>query len=126
MLVVRLLHDQQLQIVRPHVEQSGGCRPQGLPDVDALGFVLDGMELQQIHVGLDRQGQAGDIPAAPLLVNLHKLGNFGRHGVWGLGGSADRANPMAEFPLLHPAGFAEVDQFDALASDVADLRSRRS
>ena len=56
-LVVRLLHDQQLQIVRPHVEQPGGRRPQGLPDVDALGFILDGMELQHVHVGLDRQGQ---------------------------------------------------------------------
>ena len=81
----------------------------------------DGMELEQVHVGLDRQGQAGNIPAAPFLVDLQELGDLGRHGIRRLGGSADRANPVAQFPLLDPPGFTEVDQFDALATDVADL-----
>ena len=86
----------------------------------------DGMELEQIHVGLDRQRQAGNVPAAPFLVDLQELGDLGRHGVGSLGGSAHRTNPVAQFSLLHPAGFTEVDQFDALATDVADLDSRRS
>ena len=89
-------------------------------------FVGNGMELEHVHVGLDGQSQPADVLAAALLVNLQELSDFRRHGIWRLGSTADRTNPVAEFSLLHSAGFAEIDQFDPLAPNVADFRSRRS
>ena len=94
-----LLDEQQLQVVRPHVEQPGRRRPQGLADVDPVGLVVDGVELEHVHVGLHGQGQPGHLLAAPLLVDLEELGDLRRHGVGRLGGTADRADPVAEFAL---------------------------
>ena len=120
-LVVGLLDEEQLQVVRPHVEQTGRRRPQRLADVDPLGLALHVMEPEHVHFGLDRQRQTGDILAAPLLVDLQELGDLGGHGVGRLGRTADRADPVAEFTLFDPARFAEVDQLDPLATEVADL-----
>ena len=65
--------------------------------------------------------QAGHILAAPLLVDLQELGDLRGHGIRRLGGTADRTNPVPEFPCLDPPRFTQIDQFDPLATQVAHL-----
>ena len=83
--------------------------------------LADGVELEHVHVGLGGEGQPGHLLAAPLLVDLQELVDLGGHGVGGLGGTADRTDPVPEFLVLDPSGLAQVHQFDPLAPQVAHL-----
>jgi len=120
-LVVGLLHDQKLKIIRPHVEQACCSCPKSFSDVDPLAFVGNRMKLEHVHFGLNRHGQPSHITSAPFLVNLQEIGDFGWDRIGRLRRPAYRADPVAEFALLHPPSLAKVHQLNALSSEVADL-----
>ena len=110
-----------MQVVRSHVEQSGGCRSQSLTDVKAIRLAGNGMELEHVHVSVNRQRQACHLLAAPLLVNLEELVDLRGNGIRRLGGTAYRTDPMPQFLVLDPPRFTEIDQLDALTTQVAHL-----
>src|SRR4051812_29314419 len=57
MAFVGLLHDQELEVVRPHVQQPGRTSAKCFANIDSFGLVGDRMKLDHVHIGLYRERQ---------------------------------------------------------------------
>ena len=54
-LIFGLPNDQDLQVVRPHIQQLRGGRPQGFTNIDGGSIACHVVELEQVDISLGRE-----------------------------------------------------------------------